>query len=64
MALIEMRKDPREVRKALKLLQSTPGMQNHLKAAKEVYLSGKTHAAPMTESGFIDGREDKPWTRI
>lgn len=67
MDVVEMRKDPREVRKYLKLFSGALYGKSVREAAKEAYLSGKTHAAHMTEfPAFIDGREDKskPWTRI
>ena len=56
-----------ETRKHLKLFSGALYGKAVREAAKEAYLFGKTHAAPITEiSGFIDGREDKskPWIRI
>ena len=49
-----------ETRKYLKLFSGAPYGRAVYEAAKDAYLSGKTHAAPMTEfPAFIDGREDK-----
>ena len=67
MDVVEMRTDPREVRKYLKLFSGALYGKSVREAAKEAYLSGKTHAASMTEfPAYIDGGEDKTrsWMRI